>query len=190
MTDEQDDEFDDALRALPERHLSDEARHRHRLMLAALAGQVAPKRRFRTRKAAIIVAAAVTLSGGIGVGTAAALGAFSSEPPTDRRVAYCYVTDALSGHGNREDIGVATSTGGRNPSLRDAATSALDICRGGWQQGRYSSTDGTISLNPKPPPWNYPVPPLVPCVLPSGEVGVFPGTDVVCQQLGLPVAEI
>jgi hypothetical protein len=39
-----------------------------------------------------------------------------------------------------------------------------------------------------PPPPIYPVPDLVACVLPTGQVGVFPDTD--CAGLGLPEADL
>lgn len=134
-----------------------------------------------------MIGAALVVASGVGVGTAAALGAFHAEPPTDRRTAHCYTTASLSDPTNHEDFAVAT---GGNPSLHDAATSALDVCRGGWLQGRYSTTDPEIALDPKPPPWNYPVPPLVACVLKNGQVGVFPGRAATCQRLGLKVAKL
>lgn len=192
MTDgpDQDPRFDHAVRRLGELRLSDEARRRHLSMLADLTNDAPSSTRachFRGRRGLLVLLAAVAVAGGVGVGTAAALGAFRSAPPTDRHIARCYTTDSLRDPINHEEIIVAT---GGNPSLRDAASSALDICRGGWLQGRYSETDPKVALNPKPAPWDYPVPPLVACVLDGGQVGVFPGTDATCQELGLAVAEL
>ena len=194
MTDDPDayTQFDDAVRRLGELQLSDEAKHRHLMRLANLPNHTtAYTQRPRNRRRRVLAAiAAAVVASGVGVGAAAALGAFRSEPPTDRRIARCYATDSLIEKHNFEEIGVAVGAGGGNPSLRDAASSALDICRGGWLQGRYSATDPEVVLNPKPPPWNYPVPPLVACVLESGQVGVFPGTEATCEGLGLAVAEL
>lgn len=192
MTDDREDstEFDDAVRRLGDLRLSEESRRRHLSMLADLTNASAPDARpprRRARRGVLVIGAAVVVASGVGIGTAVALGAFSSAPPTDRRIAHCYTTANLSDPSNHEDFAVAS---GGNPSLRDAASSALDICRGGWLQGRYSAEDPKIALNPKPPPWHYPVPPLIACVLKNGQVGVFPGQAATCQQLGLSVAEL
>ena len=187
---DEDTRFDDAARRLGELRLSEDARRRHLSMLAGLTSGSAPsvrRSRLRGRRGVLVAVAAAVVAGGVGVGTAAALGAFRSAPPTDRLVARCYTTDSLDDPTNHEEFMVAT---GGHPSLRDAASSALDICRGGWSQGRYSASDPKVLLDPKPPPWDYPVPPLVACVLKNGEVGVFPGPDATCQQLGLAVAEL
>lgn len=177
-----DDKFDDLFNELPELRISDAAREQHLRLINQLTTQtrVTPH---RWRKWAIVMTAAVGFSG-VGLGTAAALGLFAS--PTDRRIAYCYTTADLHDPTNREDFSVATSPQDTNPSLHDAAASALDICAGGWQQGRFSATDPKISLDPKAPPWNHPIPHLVACVLPNGAVGVLPGSVNTCTDLGLP----
>jgi len=192
MTDDPEDStgFDDAARRLGDLRLSEDARLRHLSMLTdltSLAGpSVQPSRRW-ARGRVLAVGTAVVVASGVGIGAAAALGAFRSAPPTDRRIAHCYTTASLSDRTNHEDFAVAS---GGNPSLRDAASSAMDICRGAWLQGRYSGTDPKIALDPKPPPWHYPVPPLVACVLKNGQVGVFPGNAATCQQLDLAVAQL
>ncbi|HEY3737774.1 MAG TPA: hypothetical protein VGL26_10050 [Jatrophihabitans sp.] len=187
-----DDEFDVALRRVAEARLSQSARERHRVMLAALAAAepelLPPERPLRRRRTVLIATVAAVLAAGVGVGSAAAAGAFRSAPPTDRRIAHCYTTASLTDPHNHEDFTVASD--GTNPSLPDAASHAMDICTGGWLQGRYSSTDPKVLLDPKPAPWNYPLPHLIACVLPSGEVGVFPGTVTTCTELGLDVAQL
>ena len=65
----------------------------------------------------------------------------------------------------------------------DSATAALDICSSLWSQDYLVSTypylgDGTDAPRSRSHP-------LVACVLPGGEVGVFPTTQT-CEQLGLP----
>lgn len=53
-------------------------------------------------------------------------------------------------------------------------TAAARACGAFWQDGPFGD-DGTV-------------PPLASCVLASGAIGVFPGTDEVCAELDLPVA--
>lgn len=180
------DNFDELFTEQPELHISAAARAQHLRLIEQLTTGRRPTTRW-WRKWAIILAASLGL-GTAGLGTAAAFGAFS--PPTDRRIAYCFTTADLHDPANREDFSVATGPGDANPSLHDAAASALDICAGGWQQGRFSATSPKISLNPKPAPWNYTVPPLIACVLPDGSVGVFPGDATTCASLGLPTAKL
>lgn len=187
MIPDSDHPFDRAAAGLPTRELSDRARDQHRRMIAELAARPAARPPWYRRRWVLMLAAIVGLSGA-GLGTAAALGLFSA-PPTDRRIAYCFTTTDLGDPSNRVAVAVATPPDGGLPSLGDAATGALDICSGGWLQGRLSATDPKVLLDPKPPPWNYPIPPLVVCVLPSGEVGVFPGSAATCERLGLPLAE-
>jgi len=188
------EEFDDAVRGLPRAELSPEAKERHLQMLADMAGDsrkaaegTQPRRRSPRRRALVIAIAVLTI-GLVGVGTAAAFGFFSAKP-TDRRVAVCYATADLSNAANHFDVAVATS-GGRSPTERDAAGSALQICAGAWQQGRLSDKPPMVREDPREPPWTYPVPALIVCVLPTGQVGVFPGKPVTCQGLGLLVAQM
>ena len=64
-----------------------------------------------------------------------------------------------------------------------------------WQSGGMVGTKpyqrvesrGYVGFGGPAPPI-YPVPQLVACVLPTGQVGVFPDTD--CAALGLPEADL
>ena len=141
----------------------------------------------RARGRWILVVCLACAISGIGVGTAAALG-WLSAPPSDRRIAHCYTTAALGDPSNVLDVSVAAN--GANPTIPDAARTAMDICSGAWLQGRLSATDPKVSLDPQPPPWDRPIPQLVACVLASGELGILPGQESTCNQLGLAVAEI
>lgn len=181
------DNFDELFSRQPELRISSAAREQHLRLISQLTQKPRKSRHRGWKKWAIVLSATVGLSAA-GLGTAAALGAFT--PPTDRRVASCFTTVDLHDPANREDFAVATSPDDSNPSLHDAAASALDICAGGWQQGRFSATDPKISLDPKPAPWDYRVPSLVACVLPDGTVGVFPGDATTCASLDLPTAEL
>lgn len=180
-------DFDELFSQQAELPISESAREQHLRLIHQLTQLSQKPRRWRWKRWTIVLAAVVGVSGA-GFGTAAALGAFT--PPTDRRTATCFTTMDLHDPTNREDFAVATSPDDANPSLRDAAASALNICAGGWKQGRFSTSDPKISLDPKSAPWNYPVPPLVACVLPNGEVGVFPGDAPTCASLRLPNAQL
>lgn len=173
--------------------LSSDATQRHQAMLRALTSETDPApapapaepvsltSRRRTRSMAII-AAAVVATAGIGVGTAAAFGVFSAEP-TSRDIAHCYATTDLDDPSNHTDFMVAQ--GPANPDgVVDAAGWAMEVCTGGWMQGRFSDTDPKVS-DPDPSRTDFPVPELTPCVLEDGSVGVFPGPERVCADLGL-----
>lgn len=185
-------EFDDQIRDLPRFRLPEEVKERQLRMISELAEDrhvPTPRSHGRpTRRRAVLIAGIAVVTAGAGVGTAAALGLLSAKP-TDRRFASCYATDDVHSTTNHLDITVATPSGA-DPTEKDAANSALDICTGAWQQGRLSSTDPHVKEDPEPPPWNRKVPPLIACVLPSGQVGIFPGTEPSCQQMGLPAAEM
>lgn len=192
MTDDPDDEFLAALRRIPRYRLSDEAKERHLRALAELAAQPgpAPRRfpwlRFHPRRIWVIVAVAVGALGA-GVGTAAALGVFES--PTDRTIAHCYATADLHEPNNHMNFAVAAPSGG-NPSLHDAANSALEICTGAWQQGRLSTTPPYVTRPSPDATPGHPVPTLIACVLPSGQVGIFPGSEQTCLELDLHPARL
>jgi hypothetical protein len=64
----------------------------------------------------------------------------------------------------------------------DSAGAAVQICGSLWSQGFLVSTYPYAANGS---PTTQPVPPLVACVLPNDEVGVFPTTQT-CEQLGLP----
>ena len=187
MTDEPEgrDPFVEALRGLPVRAISSDAQARHLHMIAALADEQ-PGRRRRRRRRFAIGAGSLVVALGLGAGTAAAFGAFRTEAPPDRSMAHCYSTLDLHSTVNHNDFMVANP--GSSPSLPETASHAMDICEGAWMQGRLSLSDPKVLFDPQP--GTFPVPPLIPCVLPSGQVGVFPGTAAACASLGLPVAEL
>lgn len=169
MIDYDDTQFHVAMQRLANVRLSEEAKQRHLAMLAQITSDpaaAAPLRRNR-RRSAILAAAAVIMVSSAGFGTAAALGAFVEEPPTDRQIVRCYTTAGLSENANFEEIAVAASEGATNSGPRHKASSALELCREGWRKGRYSIANPEVEPSPPPPLWNYPVPPLTACVLAS-----------------------
>ncbi len=91
----------------------------------------------------------------LSVGTAAAVVIMTREPAEPEGV-LCYETADLDGRAI-----VVTPEPGFDASL----------CAGLWQDGTFAS--GSV------------VPPLTACVNPNGGLAVFPGTDTVCDALGL-----
>lgn len=177
-------EFCDALELVSRRHLSDEAKRRHLDVLGQL-NAARMRRRRRRRVATIVVSGAMVLSAA-GVGTAAALGAFA-QAPTDRLVAHCYANLKLDDPGNHNDILIVGKlvAGHESSDLLDVSASAIDICGDQWREGQLHTTEPVV----RPPEFaSNPVPDLVACVLPSGQVGVFPGLPSVCGTLGLLLA--
>ena len=188
--------FDDNARRLPRYELSEEAKKRHRDLLASLNDAapatseesstpliVQPPAKRRPKRGLAIGTAIVVLCGA-GVGTAAALGVFSAEP-TDRGVAYCYATAQTDGP--RTTFSVA----GSPDQIGDSAASALAICRKQWGTGAVRASEPYLvrDADTNQPP-TFPVPALAACVLEEGTLGVFPGSDKVCAQLGLANAAL
>lgn len=178
-----DDDVDDLLRRMPAPGVPPRARERHlELLRAAMAEDdggvpeaepgsrpVVPIRPSRRRRVtiAVVAAAAVGLAG-----TAAATLVW--QHATNRSEIRCFpkvVTDY-----DNPRYGDTTFIGA------DSATQALEICSAEWSQGIIVSTFPYVG---EPTSVPQPVPPLVACVLPNGEVGVFPTTQT-CEELGLP----
>lgn len=181
------DDFDDlaARVAAREYRIDPAVADRH---LAGLMSEPAPlARSSRRRGRVVLVAAVVVATVGAGIGTAAAFGVFSA-PPTERGIAHCYATVDLDDPSNHTDFMVAVTPEEQDADgIGDAAAAALEVCSGGWAQGRFSATDPKVS-DPHPSRIDFPVPYLVACVLPDGSVGVFPGNDRTCAGLNLPSA--
>lgn len=163
------------------------AAEQHLAMLADLTRTEPTKARRRWKRPVALIAVGVLVVGGAGVGTAAAFGVFS-QAPADRSIAHCYATADLDDPTNHTDFMVAVTPQENDADgVGDAAAAALEVCTGGWAQGRFSATDPKVS-DPHPSRTDYPVPPLVACVLPDGSVGVLPGDPRTCAALGLPTA--
>ena len=183
------DDFDDLTRRVSRQRyeVSDATAERHRRQLQDLVGATSrppdrsPAPRRRLRMVATITAGLVTTAA-VGVGTAAAFGFFRTAP-TLRDIAHCYTTADLDDPGNHNDFAVALDFDRPDPTA-DAAALALEICAGGWAQGRFSATDPKVSdaLSTRT---DLPVPPLTACVLDDGSVAVFPGPETVCADLGI-----
>jgi hypothetical protein len=141
-------------------------------------------RRPRAKRLALIAGTSVVLLGA-GVGTAAAFGAFAT--PSERGVAHCYATADLNDDGNHTNFAWADRAGSSIEN-GDAARAAMEVCSSGWSQGRFHTTDPKVT-DPDPAGHQFPVPKLTPCVLKTGAVGVMPGPENVCAQLGLAIAD-
>jgi hypothetical protein len=77
-------------------------------------------------------------------------------------------------------IGVASRPG---QAAQDVPPQVLDACAAVWRAGFFTA-DGSQAPDPDPAT-THAVPPLVACVLPSGQAAVFPGKADTCAVLGL-----
>jgi hypothetical protein len=138
----------------------------------------APRRRPRVATVAV-----VGIVGVIAVGGVAAAGAFlAPKPATNRQTGRCYSTISSNFGDNfpGSSMGNAARPGGTAPELPPLA---IDDCAASWRAGAMTYPGTHPSPNAA---GDYPVPPLVACVLPSGEAAVFPGPPSTCASLGLP----
>jgi hypothetical protein len=138
-----------------------------------------PGRRRRWRRGGITL-----LAGGLVLAGAGAATAFLTRAqPDDPEMVRCFTVAAppfTSGAPGSYDVSYGPGDG----SLDQSAAVAIELCGYGWAEGRlpWPETKPPGYTNPEP----QPVPDLQACILPDGIVGVFPGDDRTCTQLGLP----
>ena len=136
-----------------------------------------------------------------GVGTAAAW--VGRVEPTVRDTARCFAIATTefgelgrSGEAYADlTVTVIDSDTGEIVDRDQTPEHAIEGCAKMWQTARIAGTQPYQRVESPwgvgfagPPPPIYPVPDLVACVLPTGQVGVFPDTD--CAGLGLPEADL
>jgi hypothetical protein len=158
------------------RRSADEAMLRAKVV--ANHGQAPTRRRPR-----FVTVAVVGILGVIAVGGVAAAGAFlAPKPATDRGTGRCYstISSDFGDHFPGSSMGNAAPPGGAAPALPPLA---IADCAASWRAGAMTFPGTHPSPNAA---GDYPVPPLVACVLPSGEAAVFPGPPSTCASLGLP----
>jgi hypothetical protein len=167
-------DLDTRLRALPAPAVPDLVRRlqRERLRSTAAGSSASPGVRWHRRW----VVAAVGAAGVIGGGASVAVAAITIDRATDRVIAHCFPS-------------VSTNFGSAGPGLdvnttsSDTAATALSLCSAAWSSGLLRPTTPYIGEPSRR--GQFPVPALVACVLPTGEVGVFPGASGICQHLSL-----
>lgn len=167
---------------LPRRR-ADADKQRLQALVAATAPSPASARR-RLLVVGGIVAALLT-----GGTAATAYSLLRPQGATDQASARCYAqaTNDL----NDDDFRGTTITIVRplgQPSV-DTPPAAVTTCASLWQAGLL--TPAGYSAETLPPDGLLrqlqPAPPLVGCVLPSGQAAVLPGDNTLCQRLGLPL---
>jgi hypothetical protein len=184
--------------------LSPEAKARHLQILAAEQAATATPPSLnsaRRRRRGWIGATAGIAVLVAGVGTAAAWVGWAE--PTVRDAARCFAIattefdDFDASGGAFLDITYLSDPvpGVEGNPTDQTAEHALEVCAHTWRIGGIAGTKPyQRDLDPwyvdfeGPQPPTYPVPDLVACVLPVGQVGVFPDTD--CAALGLPEADL
>jgi hypothetical protein len=144
----------------------------------------------RIRRPRLFVLSVVTGLGLTGVTAAAAYTYWAPEAASVHDSARCYasISSNTGRHFPGETISLAQPTG--QPPL-DTSLTALQSCADLWQRGFLTANGFAAPDVPRGadglPPADQPVPPLVACVLHSGQAAVFPGAATVCAQLGLPL---
>lgn len=140
------------------------------------------------RRALTIIALAVV--GVTGATAAAAYTVLGPERATTRDSARCYSkVSSDTGDGfPGTTLAVAAAQG---QSAGDTPPVALEACANLWRRA-FLTPQGFAAPDVKngpdgQPPEIGPAPPLVACVLHSGQAAVYPGTQAVCEQLGLPL---
>jgi hypothetical protein len=184
--------------------LSPEAKARHLQILAAEQAATPPQPTLngaRRRRRGWITATAGIAVLVAGVGTAAAW--VGRAEPTVRDSARCFAiatTEFDDFNASDEAFLDITCLSDPVPGVEgnptdQTADQALEVCAHTWRIGGIASTKPyQRDLDPwyvdfeGPEPPTYPVPDLVACVLPDGQVGVFPNTD--CSALALPEADL
>jgi hypothetical protein len=167
------------------RALADKALLREMVASTNLAPQ-----RLRKRRPRLFALSIVTGLGLTGVTAAAAYTYLAPRSASVHDSARCYssVSTATGGHFPGTTIGVAHVVG---LPKQDTAVEALQDCVALWQRGFLTAKGFAAPDVPNGPdglpPADQPVPPLVACVLRSGQAAVFPGPSTVCAQLGLPL---
>ena len=119
--------------------------------------------------------AALVVAGGA---TATALITLDPQPATVHDSARCYSEASQDFSGDFPGVAVGLVVDDGTPERTDER--ARDLCALQWRIG-------VLPDNPMATPGaaRLPVPDLVTCVLPDGQVGVFPGAPPLCDQLGL-----
>lgn len=130
-------------------------------------------------RASLIVSVAAVIAGGAGL--AAAYVAVQAPTQTDTVRCFAVATTDYESDELGIDAAVAGGEGGTS------ADAAIDLCAAEWAMGALSETPPYLAPA-VPGGVPAPVPDLAACVLPSGGVGVFPGSVDVCLSLGLPAA--
>jgi hypothetical protein len=136
-----------------------------------------PRRRWR--RGGITLLAGGLLLAGAGAATAF----LTRAQPDDPEIVRCFSIAAppfTSGAPGSYDASYGPGDG----TLDQSAALAMELCGYGWAEGRlpWPETKPPGYTNPEP----QPVPELQACILPDGIVGVFPGDEGTCTQLGLP----
>lgn len=178
--------FDDFAEELHDQTLDPAVQQAHLAYLRALpndepAVPAANQRRRHRGLVVIGISTAIVLAAG--GGTAAALGLFGRAPTADTSSAFCYATTNLDDESvnNRTEFALGD---GQTQELGDAAAAGLDICAIYWRSGLFT-IGGATNPDVLPTGGTQEVPPLVACVLPNGQAGIFPGDTTTCENLGL-----
>ena len=166
--------------------LSKQTKQDHLALLAAARtqSQLAPvtiqrtaagRRRRRYVVGGVAAVSALLLGGGVAVAWV------QSQQPTAPADVHCYAiaTDDFDNNELFQAVALAVDS-------EQGRAMPVESCAAYWRAGLLSKEPPYVSSDPDGGrlPGDRPVPPLVACVLPAGNVGVFP--EVRCSELRLP----
>ncbi|TDB81359.1 hypothetical protein E1264_32830 [Actinomadura sp. KC216] len=139
---------------------------------------VARRRRSWPRRLAV----AMPLAGAVALGSTGALAFFAhDEPAAQRHTIRCYSTSEWNNKGFYSEVAQAGPVGTDAGPVEIG--NVLDACATLFRQGFLREGDPRLHSDTDGEP-TRPVPRLAACVLPSGQVAVFPSTT--CQEQMLP----
>ncbi len=162
-------------RSMPQTRALARQRHIETFATAPSAGHRFTRR--TARFVTVLAGGAVLLVGGTAAATYVAFRP-ATVPVADQT--RCYTKATLDGG---DDFFGTTVTVAYAADAPRTPASALTTCADLWRQGLLHL--GTKAVDAPDPGHEYPVPPLVACVLDSGVAAVFPGDDRTCALLGL-----
>lgn len=166
----------------PDRKRADIAR----LRLAIALESTAPSAGYQrwSRRTAVAVGAVVLTIGGGTAAAATILKHLNPEPATVTTSGRCYwkISTNFEEDFPGSTAAVATRSDGWTPDL---VSNLVEMCAAEWRAGAVPQSQGENDPEPSST-GDYPIPELVPCVLPDGQAAVFPGDSATCDRLGLP----
>ncbi len=165
----------------PERKRADIARLRLAMALESSASSSGHQR--WSRRTAVVAGAAVLTIGG---GAAAATTIIEYfKPATVTTSGRCYWEVSRNFDNDFPGSTAANATRSSDGWTPDVVSNLVEMCAAEWRAGALWQDRGDPTPEPSPT-GEYPIPELVPCVLPNGQAAVFPGDSATCNQLGLP----
>lgn len=140
--------------------------------------------RLWSRRTAVVAGATILTIGGGAAAAATILDHLNPEPATVTTSGRCYweISSNFEDDFPGSTAVAATRSDGWTPEV---VSNLVQMCAAEWRAGALWDDQGENGPQPSAT-GDYPIPELVPCVLPNGQAAVFPGDSATCDRLGLP----